>query len=277
MRVYVVIPAFNEEDHLTQTLDSLVAQSHLPEKIVVIDDQSTDNTKEIIARYSQQYPFISGVRTSVKGKHEPGSKVVRAFNLGLASLDENYDLMCKFDADLIFPADYLKKIVATFLASPDCGMAGGFCAIERNGQWVMETLTASDHIRGALKCYRKECFKDIGGLKPAMGWDTADEMLARYHGWKVKTNPKLVVKHLKPTALLYQKTQAARQGVVFRNLRYGLLLTILAALKLASKKRSIRFFTACVDGYIRASGPYLLNKKEGAFLRSYRWKNLGKN
>jgi len=277
MRVYVVIPAYNEEDHLPQTLDSLVAQSHQPEKIVVVDDQSTDKTGEIIARYSRQYSFISGVRSPVKGKHEPGSKVVRAFNLGLDSLDDSFDLICKFDADLVFQADYLEKIVATFSASPDCGMAGGFCAIRRNGQWVLETLTARDHIRGALKCYRKECFKDIGGLKPAMGWDTADEMLARYHSWKVITNPELVVKHLKPTAELYQKTQAARQGMVFRNLRYGLLLTVLAALKLAIKKRSARFFASCISGYAKAGGPYLLNKKEGAFLRSYRWKNLGKN
>jgi hypothetical protein len=156
-------------------------------------------------------------------------------------------------------------------------MAGGFCAISRHGTWTVENLTAKDHLRGALKSYRRECFKAIGGLKPAMGWDTADEILARYHGWEISTNRELIVKHLKPTGIAYRKSHALRQGEAFKNLRYGLFLTVLGALKLAIRKRSIAYFFGCVKGYFNTKGPYLLSRSEGRFLRRYRWRNLGRN
>ena len=63
-------------------------------------------------------------------------------------------------------------------------MVAGFCYIQKNDEWVLENLTSKDHIRGALKAYRKECFFDIGKLKPSMGWDTVDELLAKYHNWE---------------------------------------------------------------------------------------------
>jgi hypothetical protein len=79
-------------------------------------------------------------------------------------------------------------------------MAGGFAYIEKNGEWILENLTDKDHIRGAFKAYRKACFKQMGGLKAAMGWDTVDELLSTFYGWKV-TDDTLIVKHLKPTEL----------------------------------------------------------------------------
>ena len=48
-------------------------------------------------------------------------------------------------------------------------MVAGFCYIEKNNDWVLETITRKDHIRGALKAYRKECFEDIGNLKAVNG------------------------------------------------------------------------------------------------------------
>jgi hypothetical protein len=39
----------------------------------------------------------------------------------------------------------------------------------------------------------------MGGLKAAMGWDTVDELLSTFYGWKVVTDATLIVKHLKPT------------------------------------------------------------------------------
>jgi hypothetical protein len=59
----------------------------------------------------------------------------------------------------------------------------------------LENLTDKDNIRGAFKAYRKECFEAIGGLKPAMGWDTVDELLCRFYNWKIKTDATLHVKH----------------------------------------------------------------------------------
>ena len=100
---------------------------------------------------------------------------------GEKNIDDNYDIIVKVDADLIFPKNYFETIIKHFESDDRIGMAGGFCYIEKNENWVLENLTDKDHIRGALKAYRKETFKQIGGLKPQMGWDTVDELLCKFY------------------------------------------------------------------------------------------------
>lgn len=277
MKVYIVIPAHNEEDNIQKTLESLVDQTVKAHKIVVVDDQSTDDTANIVKEFSEQYPIISLIRTRSSNKHLPGSKVVNAFNKGLESLDEDYDIICKFDADLIFPNNYLEQIIFHFEEDKEVGMAGGFCSIKRNGGWELENLTSKDHLRGALKAYRKDCFLAIGKLKPAMGWDTADELLARYHGWKIKTDETLRVKHLKTTGGTYNKLAKYKQGEAFYRLRYGLSITLIASAKLSYLKKDASLFRDYVRGYFLAKKekqPFLVSEEEGRFIRKFRFKNM---
>lgn len=279
MKIYIVIPAHNEAEFIGKTLQSLVEQSFLPSKIVVVDDQSSDNTSEIVSGFIQKYPFISLVKNSSTEEHLPGSKVINAFNKGYDTLNEDYDIICKFDADLIFPKDYLKTIRQHFEADPKIGMAGGFCSILKNEKWILENLTDKDHLRGAIKAYRKACFLDIGKLKPAMGWDTADELLAQFHGWTVKTDKELLVKHLKPTGTTYNLSSKYRQGESFYRLRYGFLITCIASVKLAYLKNDLRLFKDYLHGYSKAKKekqPFLVTKEEGRFIRKLRWEKMRK-
>lgn len=277
MNIYIVIPAHNEEAFIEKTLQSLTEQSLKPKRIVVIDDQSMDNTAKNAELLAEKYPFISVIRTTSSDAHLPGSKVINAFHKGYEKLDENYDVICKFDADLIFPKYYLETISKIFQNDSKVGMAGGFCYVHKNENWVLESLTDKDHIRGALKAYRKDCFKEIGGLKASMGWDTVDELLAQYHGWKVVTDPSLKVKHLRPTGFTYNKKAKLKQGEAFFKLRYGLIITIIASAKLALKKKNPRLFKDYLHGYFKAKAhktPFLVSKKEGAFIRRLRYKKM---
>ncbi len=277
MDIYIVIPAHNESAFLAQTLQSLVSQTLLPKKIVVVNDASTDATQNIIDRFSEKYDFVKSEFHDSQKLHEPGSKVINAFYKGLEGLKDDFDILCKFDADLIFPQDYLEKISNTFQNDRSIGMVGGFCTIEKNGEWVVENLTNKDHIRGAIKAYRKECFEQIGGLKKSIGWDTVDELLAQYHGWKVKTDPTLQVKHLKPTGKVYSKASKYKQGEAFYKMRYGFGLTLIASAKLASKKKSIPFFWNTILGFFKAKRSnmeYLVSPAEGSFIRKLRWKKI---
>lgn len=279
MNIQIVIPAHNEEAFLAQTLESLVAQTLKPKKIVVVNDGSTDGTQDIIDAFSAKHPFITSVTNTLKSKHEPGSKVVTAFYKGFEKIDGSFDIICKFDADLIFPKNYLEKISELFQSNPKIGMAGGFCKIEQKGTWEVENLTNKDHIRGALKAYRKECFEEIGGLKSAMGWDTVDELLAQYHGWSIVTDQTLHIKHLKPTGATYTKAAKYKQGEAFYKMRYGFALTQIAAIKLATKKRSFSFYYNCMRGYVKAKknkAPFLVTEEEGIFIRELRWRNIKK-
>ncbi|MFD2518171.1 glycosyltransferase [Salinimicrobium flavum] len=277
MKIYIVIPAHNEEAFIRETLESLSRQSLLPSKLVVVDDQSADGTAEIVSELTRKYPLISLVKTTSSEEHLPGSKVINAFQKGLETLDDTYDVICKFDADLIFPENYLETISRHFSKNSKVGMAGGFCYIQQEEEWVLESLTDKDHIRGALKAYRKECFRDIGGLKPSMGWDTADELLAQFHGWEIVTDPSLKVKHLRPTGFTYHKKARWKQGEAFYKLRYGFIITTIASVKLALKKRKPALLKDYLEGYFRAAvanSTFLVTKKEGAFIRRLRYKKM---
>jgi len=276
MNFYIIIPAHNEEAFLAQTLQSLTTQTLLPKQIVVVNDHSTDGTQLIIDSFSAKFPFITSITISSEEKHQPGSKVIKAFYKGLELIDESYDILCKFDADLILPNNYLERISEIFQNNSTCGLAGGFCYIEKDGEWVLENLTNKDHIRGALKAYRKQCFQDMGGLKESMGWDTVDELLAQYYGWEIKTDESLHVKHLKPTGATYSKASKYKQGEAFKKMRYGFLLALIATAKLAFKKRSLTFFFNTITGFLKAENEFIVTKEEGKFIRKLRWRNIKK-
>ncbi|QZK89495.1 glycosyltransferase family 2 protein [Flavobacterium sp. CHNK8] len=277
MRYYIVIPSHNEEALISLTLQSLVEQTVLPAKIVVVNDNSTDNTAVVVNSFINKHPFISLVNKTSDAVHLPGSKVIQAFQTGFNTLDKNYDLIVKIDADLIFPANYFETIIKHFQSDERIGMAGGFCYIEKNGEWILENLTDKDHIRGALKAYRKETFQQIGGLKPAMGWDTVDELLCKFYNWKVVTDESLHVKHLKPTGANYNQKARYKQGEAFYTLGYGFVITAIASIKLAMMKKKPLLFIDYMNGFWKAKKsktPLLVTAEQAKFIRNYRLKKM---
>jgi glycosyltransferase involved in cell wall biosynthesis len=277
MNYYIVIPAHNEEAFIALTLKSLISQTVLPKKVVVVNDNSTDKTAEIVTAFAKENPFITLVNKTSEAIHLPGSKVIQAFHKGFETLDENYDVIVKLDADLILPNNYFGTILNIFEKDATIGMAGGFAYIEKNGQWILENLTDKDHIRGAFKAYRKACFQQIGNLKPAMGWDTVDELLSKFYGWKVVTDASLIVKHLKPTGANYNKTARYKQGEAFYTLGYGFLITSIASAKLAMMKKKPLLFLDYIKGFAKAKSaktPLLVTPEQAKFIRSYRLQKM---
>lgn len=203
MTNYVIItPAHNEEEYIKFTLDSVVAQTMQPAQWIIVDDGSTDETPNIIQNYADRNSWIKLVKINPnEKKREGGAKVVRAFNHGYEALDvDDYLFVVKLDADLTLPPEYFERIGEIFLSDPKVGMCGGMLSIFENGDWKTEQ-SASYHLRGAIKAYRKQCFNQIGGLVPTLRWDSLDEMKAMSLGWEVKILP-IEVKHLRKTSTL---------------------------------------------------------------------------
>lgn len=277
MKYYIVIPTYNEEQFIALTLQSLADQTVLPTKVIVVNDNSTDSTAEIVLAFAEKHPWISLVTKTSSAIHLPGSKVIQAFQKGLESIDEDYDLIVKVDADLIFPSNYFETIIQHFESDATIGMVGGFCYIEKNGEWILENLTDKDHIRGALKAYRKATFKQIGGLRAQMGWDTVDELLCKFYNWKVVTDESLHVKHLKPTGANYNKTARYKQGEAFYTLGYGFIITAIASLKLALRKGKPFLFIDYLIGFWKAKlskKPMLVTDEQAQFIRKYRLQKM---
>jgi glycosyltransferase involved in cell wall biosynthesis len=279
LRFVIIIPVHNEQAYLQGTVQSLLDQVHPFHHMVLVDDRSTDMSWQIIQAFQSDYPNIYGVQTLAESDHMPGGKVVKAFQAGLSALGDDWDVICKFDADLVFPANYLAEVAGMMESNPAVGICGGQCTVKTTKGWHVESVADEDHVRGALKAYRKACFEQIGGLKPAMGWDTLDELLAQCYHWQVKMLPELHVKHLRITGHQYTERTRYVKGAALYRMGYGLPLSLIAFAKMAFKERRIGRFADHLVGYFKAmrrGDSKLVTPKEAHFIRRFRWQRIFK-
>ncbi len=276
MRISIVIPAHNEATYLMDCLDSFVAQTQRPDEVILVDDNSIDDTFAIASRFAQAHDWIKVVQRKSADEHVPGKKVVDTFNFGLQHAS-GYNLIGKFDADIILPPNYFEEILNRFQANWKLGMCSGLLYIKKGNDWVYENIADKTHIRGPIKLYHKACFDKIGGLRPGVGWDTVDVLLAQYHDFETLTVPELHVKHLRPTGHGYSSKNSQSKGEAFYKMRYGIVLTKIAALKMAWQAKSPVLYLQAVFGYLKAffqRQPCYVSKAEGKFIRAYRWKKM---
>ncbi len=291
MKFLIIIPTHNEEKNILFTLKSLQQQTFQDFFCVIVNDGSTDKTKEIVEEFIGHQP--STVNYQLQNldfsQHEPGAKVVRTFYKGLESVDlKEFDIICKFDADIIFPANYLKKIKEIYESNPKAGMVSGLVKIKKSiyenklafdfkdekRQWKFENLSSKNHVRGPIKSYRKECFQDMNGLRPVLGWDNNDVMLAKKNGWEIITIKDLWVKHLRPTAFQYKNQKAEKLGEYFYNIGLNLPLTIISSGKSSLKNKSFSEFFTTMKSFLKQKGERKLSREEIQFIRKLRWKEM---
>ncbi len=179
----------------------MARQAVPPEKWIVVDDGSTDDSPQIVQEAARNHPWIQLVRRVDRGYRKSGAGVVEALQQGLAELNfDDWDFLVKLDGDLEFEADYFAKVMLAFEADPRLGITGGDICHFEGDRIVLECLKDPHfHVRGATKIYRRQCWEAIGGLAPVTGWDTLDEVKANMLGWKTYRLPALRLIHLKPT------------------------------------------------------------------------------
>ena len=288
MKFLLIIPTHNEEKNILFTLKSLQQQTFQDFFCVIVNDGSTDKTKEIVENFVENHSKFK-IQNLELSKHEPGAKVVRTFNKGLESVDlKDFDVICKFDADIIFPSDYLMKLNAIYETNPKAGMVSGLVKIKKSifenklafdfkdekHQWKFENLSSKNHVRGPIKSYRKECFLEMNGLRPVLGWDNIDVMLAKKNGWKILTIKDLWVKHLRPTAFQYKNQKAEKLGEYFYNIGLNLPLTMISSAKSSLKNRSFSEFLTTMKSYLKQKGIRKLSDEEIKFIRTLRWNEM---
>lgn len=279
VRFLIIIPAHNEENNLPFTLDSLQQQSCKDFKTVIVNDGSTDKTAEVIRKYTEEDFRFTTVNLQ-KSLHQPGSKVINAFKKGLETQDLNeFDIICKFDSDVIFPENYLEKIEESFLINPDYGLVGGLLYIEKNGSWVYEGNSNKHHVRGPLKAYRKESYLHMNGVRETLGWDNIDAILLQNLGWKEVVLPELHVKLIKIKGADYTIKPAEYYGKYFYFLGLNRFLAYIASFKEAAKSRSFSFFFTIIRSYENCRSAKLelkISEKEQKAINRQRWEMLKK-
>lgn len=111
-RVSIVVPAYNREQYLGRTLDSVIAQTVTDWELIVSDDGSTDATAEVAATYARADPRIRVISA-------PNGGVAAARNRGLAVIDGRSEFVVLLDSDDRWLPDSLEAMIGALEDRPD--------------------------------------------------------------------------------------------------------------------------------------------------------------
>ncbi|MBT4124087.1 MAG: glycosyltransferase [Candidatus Pacebacteria bacterium] len=100
MKISVVIPVFNEENHITSCLEHLFDQEVLPDEVIIVDNNSTDKTISL----AKKFP--------VKILTEKKQGIIPARNKGFDAA--KYQILGRIDADTLVPRNWVKGIKKRF-------------------------------------------------------------------------------------------------------------------------------------------------------------------
>ena len=165
-RVSVIIPCYNAGDYIAETIESVLRQTLSPAEIVVVDDGSTDRSREVLHRF--------GDRIVVLGKANGGPASAR--NLGIARSTGDY--IAFLDSDDLWVEEKLERQVAFMEANPAIGLlfSEAWMFREEKGEKVLlrkigytgdptfRQLLHGDYIPNSTVLLRRRCVERVGLL-----------------------------------------------------------------------------------------------------------------
>ncbi len=279
---YVLIsPCRNEAAYMRQTLDSVLAQSIRPEKWVIVDDGSTDETPQILVTYARQHDWIEIVTRIDRGRRAVGPGVIEAFYAGYETINpDDYDYLCKLDLDLRLPPRYFERLIERMTENPLIATCSGKAYIEDNGHLVYERH-GDDTSLGMTKFYRVACFKASGGFVREVMWDGIDCHRCRMMGWIACSwdDPDLRFVHLRPMGSSQQSiyTGRMRHGYGQYFMGTGFWFMVASAIYRIGDKPYVLGSLAMLWGWISSAlgrKPRYEDEKFRRFLRRYQWRAL---
>jgi len=218
-RKYVLItPARNEEAYIEKTIKSVIAQTILPEKWVIVSDGSTDRTNEIVKRYDSDYEFIQLLCREPDRNRDFASKVY-AIRAGVEQLEEvSYEFIGNLDADVSFDPDYYERVLEKFEQNAKLGIGGGVIYDISGTKYRRQFTSVSWSVSGAIQLFRRKCYEDIGGYLPLKrgGVDMIAEVMARMHGWEVKAFSEITVMH-------HRRTGKGKGNIFLAGFKHGIM------------------------------------------------------
>ena len=188
----LVTPARNEEAFIENTIRSVVAQSILPKRWIIVSDGSTDRTEQIVRAYMGCCEWIELLLMPDHRDRQFAAKA-QCFNAGYERLKGvEFDFVGNLDADITFDPDYYEFLIGRFAALPDLGVAGTPFVEDFNHPERHSYSHASanlEHVSGACQFFRRSCFESIGCYTPIKGGgiDWVAVTTARMKGWKTRT------------------------------------------------------------------------------------------
>lgn len=196
----LVIPAYNEEGRLRNSLDEIirfVRDQQFPIEVVIVNNNSTDNTQAVIDEATAEFPFIRGLIEYQQGKGA-------AVRTGMLAAENEYLFIC--DADLSMPVSEVLKFLPPQLKGYDIAIASreapGAVRIDEPpfrhfiGR-IFNMIVRLFAVRGfhdtqcGFKCFRRDVAHDLFPLQTIEGWSFDVEMLhiAQRRGYLIEEVP----------------------------------------------------------------------------------------
>ena len=216
MKYILVTPVRNEEQFIERALRSVVAQTLLPERWIIVDDGSTDATPRLIQQYACKYPWIEMIRRAQRPERSFSAKAY-AFNAGWERVYSlQFDVIGNLDGDLSFEPDYLEFLMSKFAQDPQLGVAGTPFTEDGGYDTAKDSFEGENHVAGGCQLFRRECLQQIGGYVPNRvgGIDWVAVTTARMRGWKTRSFPEKRFHH-------YRSLGTAERSVLSSLFSYG--------------------------------------------------------
>lgn len=215
MPYILITPSRNEAKFIETTIQSVIKQTVLPSKWVIVNDGSTDETASIVDRYAAKYSWIELINLPARKERNFAAKV-HAFKAGQESVKNiEYEVIGNLDADVSLDEDHFEFLLGKFREDSHLGVAG---TVFREPGYNSETdsFEGQNYVSGQCQIFRRRCFEEIGGYFPskAGGIDWIAVKTARMIGWKTRSFREKSFYH-------HRVLGTAERGVLASSFAYG--------------------------------------------------------
>lgn len=220
IKVSVIMPTWNRSAVISRAIESALQQSYTNFELIIADDGSTDNTEEVVHRFSSSDRRIKYLKNVHAG-------VSRARNIGIAH--SSGQLIAYLDSDNAWAEHYLLLMVNTFVDNPSTNTM--YCALKRVidssparefisfRHYDREYLLSRNYIDMNIFMHRRDLFRTLGGFNETIhvleDWD----LIVRY----TKENPPYVLECVLATYYFEQDFEHLSSSetlpVIFRQLQ----------------------------------------------------------
>jgi glycosyltransferase involved in cell wall biosynthesis len=194
----VVIPNYNHGQYVGNAIRSVLGQEYRDFEIIVVDDGSTDNSRDVVAQFGDQVRYIWQENQGLSAARNTGLEAAKGAYIGL------------LDADDMYEPDFLSSLVSVLEANPDAdGIFCGYRFVDHlnnplpqvearlipDGQLYRALLDGNFLVPESM-LVRRRCYKNVGlfdeTLRACEDWDMWLRITSRH---KIVGTTKVLTRH----------------------------------------------------------------------------------
>jgi glycosyltransferase involved in cell wall biosynthesis len=199
--ISVIITTYNYERYLVEAVDSVLAQSHLPQEVIVVDDGSTDGTAITVQRFGGR----------IRYDYQPNGGIGAARNRGLELA--RGQLLAFLDADDLWLPDKLERQLAALMIEPDLDMVSGYVqqfvspelSAEQKARLICPTEPSPGYLPGAL-LIRRQAADRVGPFR-------TDLKVGEFIDWHARAMEVGLSNRMLPDVVLKRRLHTTNQSL----------------------------------------------------------------